>query len=287
MPVLKVSDFNLVHTLECGQVFRATKVGDWHYVNARDRLFKVRQTYDDLTYDGDADEAFLRRYFSFDHDLNQILAGIALDEHISKAIEQYRGLRIMRQDPWECLVSFLCSRAQNIPNIKKTVESICETFGKKVRLDDYVSYAFPAPGQLKDMEGLKAAKTGFRAESIAAANSLQTEESLAALAKPPYPDAKKKLMELPGVADKVADCVLLFSLGFLQAFPVDTWIKQAMCECYFGGQKVSPDKIREFAQIYFGEYAGYAQQYLFCQIRLAKGGEPEPEEEENGQETGT
>ena len=286
MPVLKVSDFNLVHTLECGQVFRATKVGDWHYVNARDRLFKVRQTYDDLTYDGDADEAFLRRYFSFDHDLNQILAGIALDEHISKAIEQYRGLRIMRQDPWECLVSFLCSRAQNIPNIKKTVESICETFGKKVRLDDYQSYAFPALGKLRDMEGLKAAKTGFRAESIAAANSLHTEESLSALANLSYADAKKKLMELPGVADKVADCVLLFSFGFLQAFPVDTWIKHGMCEYYFNGQKVSPDKIREFAQIYFGEYAGYAQQYLFYQIRLAKAGEPEPEEEENGQETG-
>jgi N-glycosylase/DNA lyase len=283
MPILKANDFSLAHTLECGQVFRAAKVGDWYYVNARDRLFKIRQKGDDLTYGGDADDAFLRRYFSLDHDLNEILAKIGLDEHVSKAIEQYRGLRILRQDPWECLISFLCSRAQNIPNIRKTVESICETFGKKVRLDDYVSYTFPAPGQLKDMEGLKAAKTGFRAESIAASNSLHTEESLTALAKPAYPDAKKKLMELPGVADKVADCVLLFSLGFLQAFPVDTWIKQAMCECYFGGQKVSPDKIREFAQIYFGEYAGYAQQYLFYQIRLAKGGEPEPEEEENGE----
>ena len=282
MPVLKVHDFNLGHTLECGQVFRVAKVGDWYYVNARDLLFKIRQTGDELTYDG-ADKSFLTRYFSLDHDLSQILGKIALDDHVVKAVEQFRGLRILRQDPWESLISFLCSRAQNIPNIKKTVESICETFGEEARLDDYRSRTFPGPGKLADIEGLKAAKTGFRAESIMAANSRHTEESLGGLAGMSYADAKKKLMELPGVADKVADCCLLFSLGFLQAFPVDTWIKQAMCEHYFNGQKVSPDKIRAFAQIYFGEYAGYAQQYLFHQIRLARAGEPEPEGDENGE----
>ena len=150
MPVLKVMDFHLAHTLECGQTFRATLVGDWYYINARDRLFKIRQAENALTYDGEADEAFLVRYFSLDHDLHAILRKIALDDHISKATAQFRGLRIMRQDPWECLISFLCSRAQNIPNIKKTVEFICETFGNEVRLDDYRSWTFPPPGKLAE-----------------------------------------------------------------------------------------------------------------------------------------
>lgn len=278
MPVLKVRDFSLSHTLECGQIFRVNKVGDWYYINVRDRLFKVQQNGDELVYEGRADEQFIKHFFSLDHDLELIYRKISLDEYIEGAIEKFRGLRILRQDPWECLISFLCSTASNIPRIKRTVESICEIFGDEIKLDDYRSWTFPAPGKLSDCEALKMAKAGFRADFIASVNSLVTEEYLKGLAGQPYETAKEKLKQLPGVADKVADCVLLFSLGFLKAFPVDTWVERAMIQYYFEGQKVSVDKIREFGQIYFGEYAGYAQQYLFYQARLAQAGQEEPEE---------
>jgi N-glycosylase/DNA lyase len=210
-----------------------------------------------------------------------MLRKIALDDRMTEAIEKYRGLRIMRQDPWECLISFLCSLAKNIRNIQNTVENICERFGKPVSLDGRRSWTFPEPGKLSDLKALRGAKAGFRAGYIVNANSQVTEDFLNGLSSLDYPEARAKLMLLvKGVGGKVADCVLLFAYGFLQAFPVDRWIRREMCRIYFGGQKVAADKIREFAQIYFGGYAGYAQEYLFYHARLAASPEPESKEDE-------
>jgi len=264
---IEVKDFDLKHTLECGQMFRQEKVGDWYYVNYRDKLFKVRQKGNKLEYEG-VDEDFIIRFFALDTDLDSILKKISLDGYMKEATAKYRGLRLLRQDPWECLISYICSAANSIPNIKRTVNLIAERFGKPIKLDNYRSYTFPEPGTLGDVEALKAAKAGFRAESISAANEMVTDRYLQALPSEPFEAARAKLMQIPGVADKIADCVLLFSMGFYQAFPVDTWIQRGMCKLYFNGQKVSAQKIRNFASIYFGEYAGYAQEYLFHKWRM-------------------
>ena len=187
---LRIPCFSLQPTLECGQFFRFTKVLDTYIIQSSDKIFSIRQVGEFLFYEG-VEEPFLVHFFRLDEDLDLIYKEIDRDAVIHQAIEKYRGLRMIRQDPWECLISFLCSRAKNIPNIKKTVESICEAFGKEVRLDDYRSWTLPGPGQLADIEKLKAAKTGFRAESIAAANSLQTEDSTAS-PKCTSPDTPKR-----------------------------------------------------------------------------------------------
>ncbi|MEW6358720.1 MAG: DNA glycosylase [Planctomycetota bacterium] len=270
MPSIEVKDFNLTHTLECGQLFRAVKRKGWYYVGCRDRVFKVRQNDNTLEYDG-ADEEFLVHFLALDIDLEAIYRKINVDPHIDEAIRQCRGLRICRQDPWECLVSFICSSANTIQNIRKVVERLSERFGQKIRLDDYETYSFPNPGTLNDVESLREAKAGFRAESIAVANNLVTDEYLRALPSAGYEAARDRLMQISGVADKTADCVLLFSMDFLCAFPIDTWVKQVMAKKYFQGQNVSLQKMREFAMIYFGEYAGYAQEYLFHKVRLDAG----------------
>jgi len=266
MPSIKVENFDLKHTLECGQLFRAVKHKGWYYVGSRDRLFKVRQKNDTLQYDG-ADEEFIVSFLALDMDLESIYQKINVDPHVDAAIQEYRGLRICRQDPWECLVSFICSSANTIENVQKTVRVLSERFGSKIALDDFESHAFPDPGTLSDVASLRELKAGFRADNIAAANNLVTDEYLRALPTAGYEAARERLMHIPGVADKIADCVLLFSMDFLCAFPIDTWIRQVMAEVYFPGQKVSVQKMREFALIYFGEYAGYAQEYLFMKAR--------------------
>ncbi|NOZ22952.1 MAG: hypothetical protein GXP25_17885 [Planctomycetes bacterium] len=270
MPNIEVNDFDLAHTLECGQLFRAERREGWYYVACRDHLFKVRQQNNMLEYDG-VDEEFLVRFFALDLDLEAIYRKINVDPHIDAAIRQCRGLRICRQDPWECLVSFICSSANTITNIRKVVKLLSERFGQKAKLDDYETHTFPKPGTLNDVESLREAKAGFRAESIAVANNLVTDEYLHALPSAGYEAARERLMQISGVADKTADCVLLFSMDFLSAFPIDTWVKQVIAKEYFHGQNVSLHKMREFAMIYFGQYAGYAQEYLYHKARMDAG----------------
>lgn len=268
MNTLRVRDLDLGHTLGCGQLFRQTCRNGWWEVHAGERLFRIRQSAPDrLQYVGDADEPFLIRFFRLDEDLPAILRSLDKDEHIGAAIRWAHGLRLIRQDAWECLVSFICSQAAHIPKITQTLEALCRTFGRPVCVGDWSSYAFPAPGALDDYEKIVAARTGFRARYLYAASQRMDRARLARISVMPYEAAKQALMDLDGVGHKVADCVLLFGLGFSNAFPVDVWVKRAMEACYFGGSRRSCAEIRRFGQQYFGRYAGYAQQYLYYQWR--------------------
>ena len=268
---LYVKDFNLKHTLECGQLFRQIHKDGWHYVHTRDRLFKVRQAAcDRVQYAGNADDDFLIHFFRLDDDLSQILGAIEKDQHMAAAIQHGRGLRLIRQDGWECLISYICSQFSNIPKIRKNVEWLSSAFGKPVHLGDYVSHTFPDPGTLDDFEQIRAARTGYRAKYLYAANRSIRRDDLRRIARMSYPDAKRTLMSLQGVGHKVADCVLLFGLDFPDAFPVDVWVKKAMQTCYFGGLEKSCTELRQFGQEYFGRYAGYAQQYLFYYWRTTR-----------------
>jgi N-glycosylase/DNA lyase len=262
MSKMKVKDFNLEHTLECGQIFRINRENNWYYINARDKFFKICQVKDEIEFHG-ADKEFIIHFFSLNENLSKILKVINRDKYIKKSIDKYRGLRLIKQDPWECLISFICSTASNIPRIKSKLKVLSKSFGKKVSLDGVYNYTFPAPGNINNYQTILNAKTGFRAKYIFEANNSVNIKKLNSLKTLSYEGAKNELKKINGVGDKVADCVLLFSLSFNQAFPVDTWIKKTMQLLYFDNTTVSNEKIREFGLDYFGTYAGYAQQYLF------------------------
>ena len=262
----KVKDFNLAHTLECGQVFRVNKVNGWYFVNALDKFFRIKQIRNEIEFHG-VDKEFVVHFFSLNENLPEILKEINKDKFIEKSIDKYRGLRLIKQDPWECLISFICSSASNIPRIKSKLKALSESFGKRITLDGVRDYTFPTPGKMNDYEKILDAKTGFRARYILEANNTVDIKHLNSLRTQPYNLAKNELKKISGVGDKVADCILLFSLGFNQAFPVDTWIKKTMQLLYFDNNNVSNDRIRTFGLDYFGTYAGYAQQYLFMYSR--------------------
>ncbi len=266
MPKICVKDFDLESTLFCGQLFRITRKNEWYYIVARDRVFCVRQSAHHLEFHG-VDREFLVHYFALDEPYTTILTQINKDPHIDKAIRRYHGLRIIRQDPWECLISFLCSSAANIPKIRLNLEILAQFFGKKITLRGCECYSFPEPGELNDMGRISLAKTGFRAKYIKTANDLVSENFLLALKKLPYPEAKSALKDIPGIGDKIADCILLFSLDFPEAFPIDTWMKKILQKLYFRNKVVSNRQLQDFGTKYFGKYAGYAQQFLYMLAR--------------------
>ena len=247
-------------------MFRTYKEGKWRYVTARDRVFRVCQSAGQLEFQG-VDRKFLTSYFALDEPYLHILAEINKDSFMNEAIRKYRGMRIVRQDAWECLISFLCSSAANIPKIKTNIEGMSQFFGEKMSAFGTEGYAFPNPGTIDDYDKIVRAKTGFRAKYIKAVNDLVDEAFLSSLKKMPYPEAKKALKCLPGVGDKIADCVLLFSLGFTEAFPVDTWMKKVLRKRYFNDEEVPEQQLQGFGMKYFGKYAGYAQQFLFMAAR--------------------
>ncbi len=263
---IKADNFNLQHTLECGQFFRVRPADDWYYINSRDRFFKIRQKGDLFEYSG-VDSGYIKDFFSLDEPLDEILGSITRDRHIEKAVRLYHGLRIIRQDPWECLVSYLCSSASNIPRIRSCVERIARRFGERTTLDGIEGRTFPGPHIRLETKALGEMGLGFRARYVREASQKITDAYLDSLRELPYHDAKQLLMQNPGVGDKVADCVLLFSLGFTEAFPVDRWIKRVMEDTYFRGRPTSNKAIHGFAREYFGRYAGYAQEYLFLYSR--------------------
>jgi len=262
MAKIKVKDFNLEHTLECGQIFRINKQDNWYYVIARDRFFKICQINNQLEFHG-TDKEFIIHFFSLDDNLSKILKEINKDRYIKKSIDKYRGLRLLKQDPWESLISFICSTASNIPRIKSKLNALSKAFGNKISIDSIDNYTFPKPGNINNYKKIVNAKTGFRAKYISDANKSVNIDKLNSLKTLSYEDAKSELKKINGVGDKVADCVMLFSLGFNQAFPVDTWIKKTIQLLYFDNTTVSNEKIRTFGLDYFGAHAGYAQQYLF------------------------
>jgi N-glycosylase/DNA lyase len=205
--------------------------------------------------------------------LNDIIKTFPKDEYLNTAIKECCGLRIVKQEPWECLASFLMSSSKQIVQIKQIISNLCCRFGKKIETYPYLDqqYAFPEMETIAmaDESALRECKMGFRAAYLknSAVYILKNRINLADLSNLPVEEARNILMELPGVGAKIANCVLLFSLGFYQAFPVDVWVKKALQRFYFDNIPQKNRHLEEFASNYFGEYGGYAQQYLFHYIR--------------------
>ncbi|MEM3127284.1 MAG: DNA glycosylase, partial [Candidatus Woesearchaeota archaeon] len=213
----------------------------------------------------------LIKFFRLHDDLLKIFKQIDKDKNIHQAITKYRGLRLIKQDPWQCIVSFICSSNSNILRIKKNINSVCERFGERIEMDRKVFYTFPSSDKiLSDKKKLMQCGLGYRCSYLYETAKVADKVFIKRLEKANYETAKGCLLNLRGVGDKVAECILLFSLNHNNAFPVDTWIKKGMLELYGNeikrlnkSKNISEKSIREFAQLYFGSYAGYAQQYLF------------------------
>ncbi len=273
--------FDLDFSLCCGQVFRWMKLDGWWYGVVGDRTIKIRQCGSELEFEG-ADEGFVRKYFRLDDDLSEIARCVDKDKYIHAALKQYTGLRLVRQEPWNCLVAFICSIQKNIPAIEHMLLQLSTRFGEEREFDGKTFFLFPSARQLAlaSESGLRECSLGFRAKYVkATAQKIVDEDiNLEDLRKLPYIEARSKLLEFMGVGLKVADCVLLFSLDKTEAFPVDVWVKRVILNHY--SDKLSPElvkrlssrstltngeylKIGDFARAYFGHYAGYAQEYLY------------------------
>ena len=273
--------FDLDFSLCCGQIFRCRKIGDWWYVVAAENIFKIRQCGDLLEFEG-VDEEFVRHYFGLNDDLEKIANCVAKDDYINAALHQFEGLRIVRQVPWECLISFICATYKSIPAIEQMLNKLSVKFGEKKSFDEMDFYVFPTVRNLAyaSEKGLRECGLGYRAKYVqATAKKIHKEKiKIDELKSLPYLEARKRLEEFPGVGLKVADCVLLFSLEKLEAFPVDVWVKRIVLNHYSSQlpaelvkKLTSHDsltngeyqKVNSFGRSYFGQYAGYAQEYLF------------------------
>ena len=216
------------------------------------------------------------KYFDFDTDYNAIKAYLLkYDDKLKEAIEEKNGIRILRQEFFENLLSFIISQNKQIPHIKKIVDDIATKYGDK--LGDYNGreyYSFPTVEQISNAteEDFRELKTGFRAPYLVDAIKLVANGNVNVKEYDGMSTVQieQELIKIKGVGTKVANCVLLFSLGRADAFPVDVWIQRIMEKLYFNGEKTDKRIILEFAKEHFGEYGGYAQQYLFYYARDSK-----------------
>ena len=267
--------FSLDQTLMCGQVFRWEQAADgWWYGVVNDKVIKIRQNGSNLAFTGTT-PAFIRHYFSLDLDLKKVIESIDHDPFIHVAISRCTGLRLVRQPPWECLISYICSTNSNIPTIRRRIASLAEQFGKPIEFEGKTYYTFPGPASLscEGHDGLTICKLGYRQPyvfrtSCSIEDEKQWEETIRSL---PYEDARNEMMKLHGVGPKAADCILLFAFQKYEAFPVDVWIRRIMQQNYLptldlaaGLTNRDYDTIRRFSREHFGEYCGYAQEYLFA-----------------------
>ncbi|MBR0465932.1 MAG: DNA-3-methyladenine glycosylase 2 family protein [Clostridia bacterium] len=255
-----VSCFDLAKTLDCGQAFRweEDENGRWHGIaggkyatlyNENGKI--VIENVDKRDF-----EDFFLNYFDLERDYDKILSDMSVNEKINAARKAGHGIRILNQEPFEALISFIISQNNNIPRIKGIIKRLCENFGEKTE----GGYTFPSPSTLAslEIEDLAALRSGFRAKYIidAARKVSSGEINLEHIKTLNIDKARDALMTIKGVGPKVADCAMLYGMGFINAFPKDVWIKRALLE-YFDG--TLPDCAKE--------YAGIAQQYIFYYIR--------------------
>lgn len=274
-----VKDFDAKHIFECGQCFRWTKDEDGSYTGiAFGKVLNVKSDYEKgiviLNNTNLTDfRNFWFDYFDLGRDYGAIKKELAKDPVLDMAIKHGKGIRILKQEPWELLISYIISANNSIPMISRSIGILSEMYGRKVRYKGNSYYAFPTPSELHeaDIEGLSLCKAGFRCKYIYQAVRMINEGKLRleqAAAKE-IDNARESLMQVPGVGPKVADCIMLFSMQKYEAYPVDVWIKR-VTEYFFLGRDVKMKEIRKFASEKFGALAGFAQEYLFYYARELK-----------------
>ena len=273
--------FDLDFSLCCGQVFRWRKIDGWWYGVVGELVFKIRQCYAKLEFEN-VNRDFVQNYFGLNDDLSKIKSCVGIDDYVRSALQRFEGLRIVRQMPWECLISFICATYKSIAAIELMLKKLSIKYGEKQVFDGLDFFTFPTINRLANAteKGLQECGLGYRAKYVqkTAKKILDETINLEDLKALPYFEARKVLLEFSGVGLKVADCVLLFSLEKMEAFPVDVWVKRVILNHYANQlpaeivKKMQShnsltnseyQKIGDFARSYFGRYAGYAQEYLF------------------------
>lgn len=258
--------FDAVHTFECGQCFRWNADADGVYTGiSGKRVCKVNGR--DIIC-SDEDNEYWREYFALDVDYNEIISNLlSIDVKLSPCVDFGSGIRILKQDVWEAIISFIISANNNIPRIKKIIEQLCQSFGEKTEFDGEAFYSFPTPERLAGVtcEELAPLKAGYRDKYIidAAEKVSSGEVDLNSLPQMKDDELKKTLMKIKGIGGKVADCVMLFSLGRSSVFPTDVWIKRIVSRVY----GVEEKEIQRYVGEKYGRYAGYAQQYMYYYYR--------------------
>jgi N-glycosylase/DNA lyase len=283
--LLRVRDYDLAATLDSGQVFRwREQNGSWTGVVGKNftRLTQTREGIFAETAAPQKNWGWLREFLQTETGLEKILKTFPDDAPMKDAVTACHGLRLLRQDPWECLASFILSSTKQIVQIRQIVALLCERFGEPIMVGtprcgvrtsqrDVPTFTFPTPQRLAAATEaeLRACKMGFRAPNLLAAARQIAEGKfdLEKIRRLDYAEARAELMKLRGVGGKIADCVLLFAYGFDSAFPVDVWIERALQQLYFPRRRASEPRLRRFAATHFGPHAGYAQQYLFHYMR--------------------
>ncbi len=261
---LPVRNYDLGATLDSGQVFRwQQKAGSWTGI-VGNRWARLTQRPEGILAEttGPQNGHWLREFLQSDVDLEKILESFPDDRPMNAAVAACRGLRVLRQEPWECLASFILSSTKQIVQIRQVVSNLCECFGDELqpRRPEGSICSFPRPQQIAGATEaqLRNCKMGFRAPNLLAAARQIAEGrfDLEQIRKMDYPGARAELMKLRGVGGKIADCVLLFAYGFDSAFPVDVWVERALRQLYFPGRRVNEKRLRQFAATHFGPHAG-------------------------------
>ncbi len=277
---MRVGEFDIAHTVESAQPL--TFFGDerndrkgitYAYKNS---VIEVAQNGGSVEYraygplDADTLRKEVRARFGLDDNMRAIYRSIGTDAFMKSAIKKYRGMRITRNDPWETTLCFVISQFNNVKRIRGIVQRLIAAYGEEHVFsagDVKLTFrSFPTAEEIskRSVSDLMSHGAGFRAKYIkSVAREWSSENAFGKLGKKEYAKAKEELMVLDGVGDKVADCILLFGYGKLEAFPIDTWIQRIVERTYFNGRKQNVKRIHEFAEERWGAYAGYAQQYLF------------------------
>lgn len=282
----KVTDFHPDHIFDCGQAFRWEKQDDGSYTGiAGSRIANIQfEPYENEKTTGrliinsvsdDDSEQFWEDYLDLKRDYGKIKASLSRDPVMAEAITYGEGIRLLQQEPWETLVSFIISQNNHIPRIKKCIESLSENFGDKAgEYDGKVFYTLPSPEKLASLteEDLQVCRLGYRAKYLIATAQKVCTEGIGVLNETALPhvssaEAYEYITGFTGVGPKVANCIMLFALGKYDSFPLDVWMKRVM-EQEYGLSSVK--EMAEFAADNFGKYGGFAQQYLFYYVREKK-----------------
>lgn len=282
----KACPFDLDLTLCCGQTFKWDREGEWWHGAIGENSVKIRQENDAIEFYG-ANKDAIMTFLGLTDDLVKIYSEINRDRHIRAAVDRFRGLRILRQNPWESLISYICATYKNIASIKRMLHNLSRQFGERISTENQDFFTFPTPRKLANasLNDLKKCELGYRAEYVLNTSKKVYESGydLDSLKETSYNDARTFLLQFPGVGPKVADCVLLFGLGKLEAFPVDVWMRRVMLRHYASHfpkkvvTRISTEEslsesqykqLNRFGREYFGKYAGYAQEYLYHYERM-------------------
>ena len=261
-------EFDLSLTLASGQVFHWLRQGAGYIGVIGEAPAYVEQQGERLL--TTAAPGLVARYFALDHPLPEIYRSFPADPAMAAALRFCKGMRIIRQPAWECLATFITSSMKQVAHIAQISHTLRTRYGRALGRGG--PFAYPAPGRLATLgeEDLRSCALGYRARNLLKTARMidAGEVELEAIRSLPDDEARTELCRLAGVGEKVANCVLLFAYERVRAFPIDVWIERVLREHYFRGKrKVTAGRMREFSRKYFGEFGGYAQQYLFHHAR--------------------